>query len=83
MRFEWDREKNRVNQLNHGGIAFESVAQAQSLGGSGAVLWLADNVQCNPGSGSRVCVKLVRVQVDTTGTSVSATTTIATTRTRV
>src|SRR5947208_2248659 len=26
MRFEWDREKNRVNQLNHGGIAFESAA---------------------------------------------------------
>jgi uncharacterized protein len=26
MRFEWDGEKNRINQLNHGGIAFESAA---------------------------------------------------------
>ena len=26
MRFEWDREKNRINQLKHGGIAFESAA---------------------------------------------------------
>jgi hypothetical protein len=26
MRFEWDREKNRINQKKHGGIAFESAA---------------------------------------------------------
>jgi uncharacterized protein len=26
MRFEWDREKKRINQLKHGGIAFESAA---------------------------------------------------------
>jgi uncharacterized DUF497 family protein len=26
MRFEWDREKNRINQQKHGGIAFESAA---------------------------------------------------------
>jgi uncharacterized DUF497 family protein len=26
MRFEWDSKKNRINQLNHGGIAFESAA---------------------------------------------------------
>jgi uncharacterized DUF497 family protein len=26
MRFEWDGKKNRINQLNHGGIAFESAA---------------------------------------------------------
>jgi uncharacterized DUF497 family protein len=26
MRFEWDSEKNRVNQQKHGGIAFESAA---------------------------------------------------------
>ena len=27
MRFEWDAEKNRINQQKHGGIAFESVAR--------------------------------------------------------
>src|ERR1017187_5791619 len=26
MRFEWDSEKNRINQKKHGGIAFESSA---------------------------------------------------------
>jgi uncharacterized protein len=26
MRFGWDREKNRVSQKKHGGIAFESAA---------------------------------------------------------
>ena len=26
MRFEWDGDKNRINQLKHGGIAFESAA---------------------------------------------------------
>jgi uncharacterized DUF497 family protein len=26
MRFEWDAEKNRINQRKHGGIAFESAA---------------------------------------------------------
>jgi len=26
MRFEWDREKNRINQRKHGGIAFEAAA---------------------------------------------------------
>lgn len=26
MRFEWDSEKNRINQQKHGGIAFESAA---------------------------------------------------------
>jgi len=26
MRFEWDGEKNRINQQKHGGIAFESAA---------------------------------------------------------
>jgi uncharacterized DUF497 family protein len=26
MRFEWDSEKNRINQEKHGGIAFESAA---------------------------------------------------------
>jgi uncharacterized protein len=26
MRFEWDIEKNRINQLKHGGIAFETAA---------------------------------------------------------
>ena len=26
MRFEWDSEKNRINQHKHGGIAFESAA---------------------------------------------------------
>jgi uncharacterized DUF497 family protein len=26
MRFEWDSEKNRINQKKHGGIAFESAA---------------------------------------------------------
>ena len=26
MRFEWDREKNWINQQKHGGIAFESAA---------------------------------------------------------
>lgn len=26
MRFEWDREKNRLNQVKHGGIAFETAA---------------------------------------------------------
>ena len=27
MRFEWDSEKNRINQQMHGGIAFESAAR--------------------------------------------------------
>ena len=27
MRFEWDGEKNRLNQQKHGGIAFESAAR--------------------------------------------------------
>ncbi len=57
----------------HGGIAFESVSQAQSLVGQGVILWLADNVQCNPGGGNRVCVKLVRVQVNSTGTTLTDT----------
>ena len=26
MRFEWDSEKSRTNQLKHGGIAFEAAA---------------------------------------------------------
>ena len=26
MRFEWDSEKNRINQLKHGSIAFEAAA---------------------------------------------------------
>lgn len=26
MRFEWDREKNRINQQKHGGLAFETAA---------------------------------------------------------
>ena len=26
MRFEWDREKNRINQRKHCGIAFETAA---------------------------------------------------------
>ena len=26
MRFEWDSEKNRIDQKKHGGIAFESAA---------------------------------------------------------
>ena len=26
MRFEWDSEKNRINQRKHGGIAFEIAA---------------------------------------------------------
>ena len=26
MRFEWDGEKNRINRLKHGGIAFETAA---------------------------------------------------------
>lgn len=26
MRFEWDSEKNRLNRLKHGGIAFETAA---------------------------------------------------------
>ncbi|MGO9230789.1 MAG: BrnT family toxin [Bryobacteraceae bacterium] len=26
MRFEWDREKNRINQRKHCGIAFEAAA---------------------------------------------------------
>ncbi|MGA2271490.1 MAG: BrnT family toxin [Bryobacteraceae bacterium] len=26
MRFEWDSEKDRINQEKHGGIAFESAA---------------------------------------------------------
>ena len=26
MRFEWDREKNRINQRKHDGIAFETAA---------------------------------------------------------
>src|SRR5258708_32359219 len=26
MRFEWDSEKNRINQLKHGGISFQSAA---------------------------------------------------------
>jgi len=26
MRFVWDKEKNRINQRKHGGIAFESAA---------------------------------------------------------
>jgi uncharacterized DUF497 family protein len=26
MRFEWDSEKNRINQLKHAGIAFETAA---------------------------------------------------------
>jgi uncharacterized DUF497 family protein len=26
VRFEWDSEKNRINQRNHGGIAFEIAA---------------------------------------------------------
>jgi uncharacterized DUF497 family protein len=26
MRFEWDSEKNRINQLKHGGIGFETAA---------------------------------------------------------
>ena len=26
MRFEWDSQKNRINQLKHGGIAFEIAA---------------------------------------------------------
>ena len=26
MRFEWDGEKNRINQQKHGGLAFESAA---------------------------------------------------------
>ncbi|HEY3833653.1 MAG TPA: IPT/TIG domain-containing protein [Acidimicrobiia bacterium] len=57
----------------HGGIAFSSVSQSQALSGSGVVLWLADNVECNPGGGNRLCVKLVRVQVNSAGTSVSDT----------
>src|SRR5713226_8426941 len=28
MRFEWDSEKDRINQLKHGGIAFETAALA-------------------------------------------------------
>ena len=28
MRFEWDSDKDRVNQKRHGGIAFESAALA-------------------------------------------------------
>jgi uncharacterized DUF497 family protein len=27
MRFEWDSEKNRLNQRKHGGIAFETAAR--------------------------------------------------------
>jgi hypothetical protein len=27
VRFEWDDEKNRTNQLKHGGIAFETAAR--------------------------------------------------------
>jgi hypothetical protein len=27
VRFEWDGEKNRINQLKHGGIAFETAAR--------------------------------------------------------
>jgi uncharacterized DUF497 family protein len=27
MRFEWDSEKNRINQQKHGGIAFGSAAR--------------------------------------------------------
>ncbi len=56
-----------------GGIAFEGVSQSQALGGNGAVLWLADNVNCNPGGGTRVCVKLVRVQVNNAGTGLTDT----------
>jgi uncharacterized DUF497 family protein len=26
MRFEWDDEKNRINQRKHGGVAFETAA---------------------------------------------------------
>jgi len=26
MRFEWDSEKNRINQRKHGGVAFETAA---------------------------------------------------------
>ena len=26
MRFEWDSEKNRINQKKHGGLAFDSAA---------------------------------------------------------
>jgi len=26
MRFEWDRQKNRVNQSKHGGVAFQTAA---------------------------------------------------------
>ncbi len=26
MRFQWDGEKNRINQQKHGGLAFESAA---------------------------------------------------------
>jgi hypothetical protein len=26
MRFEWDRDKDRINQRKHGGIAFEAAA---------------------------------------------------------
>jgi uncharacterized DUF497 family protein len=26
MRFEWDSEKNRINQLKHAGLGFESAA---------------------------------------------------------
>ena len=26
MRFEWDSENNRINQLKHGGIGFETAA---------------------------------------------------------
>jgi uncharacterized DUF497 family protein len=26
MRFEWDDEKNRINQRKHGGLAFETAA---------------------------------------------------------
>ena len=27
VRFEWDREKNRINQQKHGGLAFEIAAR--------------------------------------------------------
>jgi uncharacterized DUF497 family protein len=31
MRFEWDSEKDRINRKKHGGIAFESAAEAVLL----------------------------------------------------
>ena len=62
MRFEWDREKNRINQLKHGGIAFEP-RRGRCCWSSTYIAWRMEMAKKQPSVSSRPA-KLISVSAE-------------------